>query len=384
LSPSTGDSSQPVRDTGLPISPRLLAAIFLVATLLGCTSIATIYIGMNAWGRSYPFYRAVLAGLPDWYLWAAATPLVFWLGQRIRFERGQWLRAATLHFVVGTALTLLELAIATGIGQWAGMASVSGAFLDAYARMVLQYFHYNLMIYAVIVAAAHAVQYHRYYRQREVEASRLQSELTQAHLLALQLQLQPHFLFNTLHAIASLVRDGRNSDAVDALARMGDLFRQSLGNSRQHEIPLREELTFVEAYLEIERVRFADRLVTSVEANADVLEGRIPSMALQLLVENAIRHGIARDPRARTVSLAAWREGSELRIEVRNDGPPFRETDLSGQGNGVGIQNVRARLFRLYGKRGSLEIRGGNSSGSVASLSVPFHCHDTLSASALT
>lgn len=356
----------------------MLIAAFLVATVLGGTSVAFVYVGMNAWGRNYSFTRALLAGFPDWYLWAVATPLVFRLGERIRLDRQQWIRGAVIHLAAGTALTLAEIGVVTLFARSVGMASVSGDFVEAYARMVLQYFHFNLMIYAAIVAAAQAVQYHRQFRQREVEASQLQVELTQAHLLALQLQLQPHFFFNTLHAIAALVRDGRNSDAVDALARMGDLFRQSLGNSRQHEIPLREELSFVEAYLEIERVRFSDRLVTSVEAGPEVLEGRIPSMALQLLVENAIRHGIARDPHARSVTLAAWREGGELRIEVRNDGPPFRDADSRGQGKGVGIQNVRARLQRLYGARGSLEIRRGTPSGSVALLSVPFHIQNTL------
>lgn len=325
MSTEAPDSSYPVATKHTILNRSVLGAAFVAATVLGGTSVAFVYIGMNAWGRSYPFYRALLAGLPDWYFWALATPLVFWLGERIRLERHQWLRPAVLHLVVGTCLTLTEIAAVTGFTRWAGASSLPGAFFDAYARMVLQSFHFNLMVYAVIVAAAHAVQFHRYYRQREVEASQLQSELTQAHLLALQLQLQPHFLFNTLHAIATLVRDGRNGDAVDALARMGDLFRQSLGKGRQHEISLREELTFVEAYLDIERIRFSDRLVTRVEAGADVLDGRVPSMALQLLVENAIRHGIARDPMARAVTLAAWREGEQLRVEVRNDGPPYHE-----------------------------------------------------------
>jgi two-component system LytT family sensor kinase len=357
------------------ISPtaRLLGAAFLVASLLGCSSVAFVYIGMNAWGRSYPFYRAVLAGLPDWYFWALATPLVFALGERIRFGRPAWVRALLLHLLAGTALALLEIAVVTAFGRWVGMGSVAGPLGDVYPRMVLQDLHFHLMIYAAIVAAAHAVQYHREVRQREVEASQLQFERTQAQLLALQLQLEPHFLYNTLHAIASLVRDGRNSDAVDALAQMGDLFRQSLGHTRHHEISLREELTFVRAYLDIERLRFSDRLLTAVDAEPEALEGRVPSMSLQLLVENAIRHGIARDPDARAVTVAAWREGGQLQVEVRNDGPPFQEHHGT-QGPGVGIRNVRARLHRLYGARGSLELRRGSPSGAVAVLSVPYHC----------
>lgn len=333
---------------------------------------------MNAWGRSYPLYRAILAGLPDWYFWALATPVVFALGERFRIGRRGWLPAVLVHLLAGTLLALLEIALVTAFGRWVGMGSVSGPAADVYTRMVLQYLHFHLIVYAAIVAAAHAVQYHREAREREVESSQLQYERTQAQLLALQLQLEPHFLYNTLHAIASLVRDGRNGDAVDALARMGELFRQSLGHTRHHEISLREELTFVRAYLDIERLRFSDRLLTAVDAEPDALEGRVPSMALQLLVENAIRHGIARDPEARAVTVAAWREGGQLQVEVRNDGPPFLERGADTAGTGVGIRNVRARLHRLYGARGSLELRRGSPSGAVAVLSVPYHCTESF------
>ena len=284
---------------------------------------AFVYVGMNAWGRTYSFQRALLAGLPDWYLWALATPLVFWLGENVRVERNDWRRAVVFHLLAGTVIALVELAIVTAFQRMAGVSSFTGPFRDVYFRMILVYFHYDFMIYSVIVAAAHAARYYRSSRTHELESARLQTELAHAQLTALQMQLQPHFFFNTLHTIATLVRDGRGEAATDTLARLGDLFREILNNGKRNEITLREELRFVDAYLDIERIRFADRLLVRVDIEHDVLEARVPSMAVQPLVENAIRHGIARDPKAKLVAVTARRCNGNLRIEVRNEGPRY-------------------------------------------------------------
>ncbi len=365
-----------INTSPVPAPPwhRILLPAMGVATLLGCTSVAWVYVGMNAWGRSYSFERALLAGLPDWYLWAAAAPLAFWLGERVRLERGGWLRAGGFHLLAGTLLALAELAVVTVFNLWAGVSSFAGPFGDAYVRMIMQYFHFNLMIYSVIVAAAHAVRYYRSYRTQELEASRLQTELAQAHLMALQMQLQPHFFFNTLHTIATLVRDGRGEAATDTLARLGDLFRETLGNARRNEVALREELRFVDAYLDIERMRFADRLVVRMDVEPEALEARLPSMALQPLVENAIRHGIARDPSARLVEVEARRRNGSLRVVVRNEGPHYSAAGDGAEAGGVGVSNVRARLHRLYGALGRLDVTAGPTGGAVAVLEVPFRC----------
>jgi signal transduction histidine kinase len=342
-----------------------------VATPLGWSTVAFVYIGMNAAGRSLSFQRAVLAGLPDWYFWAFATPLVFWLGDRFRVERGSWVRAAGTHLLAGTLVALAELALVVGFNRLVGVPTFAGALRDVYLRVLLQYFHLHFMIYWVIVAAAHATRYYRSYRAQELEASRLQAELTETQLAALRMQLQPHFFFNTLHTIATLVRDGRREAATDTIARLGDLFRETLGNVKRNEIPLRDELKFVDAYLDIERVRFSDRLTVRVDVEPGTLDACLPSMALQPLVENAIRHGIARDPSARLVAVQARRRNGYLRIEVRNDGPRY-EPDTGGPPSGVGLSNVRARLSRLYGVRGRLAIMPGEPSGAVAVLEIPW------------
>ena len=196
---------------------------------------------------------------------------------------------------------------------------------------------------------------------------RLEAERNRAALAALQMQVQPHFFFNTLHTIAALVRDGRGETATDTIARLGTLFRQALGSAQQSVVSLREELDFVTGYLEIEQLRFADRLKVRINVDDEALDARIPSMALQPLVENAIRHGIARDPNASLVSVAAARKARSLRVEVRNDGAPYAPT---GDETGVGLQNVRARLGLLYGSDYSLTI--SSEKDTVVALEIPW------------
>lgn len=339
----------------------------VLATLLGCSSVGFVYFGMNAFGRTLSFPRALLAGLPDWYLWAAATPAVFWLGQRFTLGRSRSL-AVGVHLLAGIVVALVELTLVTLLNRLLHIPTFAGPWQDVHLRMVLQYFHFNLLIYWVIVAAAHATRYYESYRERDMAALQLEAERNRAALAALQMQVQPHFFFNTLHTIAALVRDGRGETATDTIARLGSLFRQALGSAHQSVVSLREELAFVTGYLEIEQLRFADRLTVRIDVDDEALDAQIPSMALQPLVENAIRHGIARDPRASLVSLTAGRSNGSLRVEVRNDGAPYAPP-AAGE-SGVGLQNVRARLGLLYGSEYSLTI--SSEGGTVVALEIPW------------
>jgi LytS/YehU family sensor histidine kinase len=189
------------------------------------------------------------------------------------------------------------------------------------------------------------------------------------------MQLQPHFLFNTLHTIASLVRDGRAEAATSTIARLGELFRQTLGNLQRNEVPLREELSFIEAYLEIEQTRFSDRLAVRFDVDRGALEALVPNLSLQPLVENAIRHGIAQDPSAGRIEVLARRRDGALRIEVRNDGPAYAGNG-EGSAGGVGLANTRARLQRLYGSRYRLDLLPYAGGGAVAVLEVPWQANE--------
>jgi signal transduction histidine kinase len=348
-----------------------------VATALAVSSVAFVYFGMLAMGRPLSLEHAVLAGFQDWYPWALLAPVIFALGRRFRLERRGWAVAVPVHLLCGTVVALADQAAVTAINQYFGpTVSYVGTFAEVYPRIVLRYFHFAFIIYWVIVAAAHATDYYRTSRDREMESLQLQAELTQAQLAALRMQIQPHFLFNTLHTVASLVRDGRSEAATATIARLGELFRLTLGNAQRNEVPLREELSFVQAYLDIEQTRFSDRLTTRLDVDPAVLEARLPTMVLQPLVENAIRHGIARDPSARLVEVRAMRVNGALRVEVINEGPrPDPEARPDGQ-EGLGLANTRARLSRLYGEAGRLALEPSPGGGTVAVLELPWRARE--------
>jgi two-component system, LytTR family, sensor kinase len=356
-----------------PSWPAIWLLAFALATPLAWSSVAFVYFGMLAAGKPLTFAHSMVAGLPEWYVWAGLTPLVFSLGERVRLERRQWVAAGSFHLVAGTLVALLDLALVTAINRRFGptVSYVGPVFWDVYLKIVLRYYHSSFIIYWVIVAAAHAARYYRSSRDREVEAIRLQAELTQAQLATLRMQLQPHFLFNTLHTIASLVREGRSDAATSTIARLGDLFRQTLGNVQRNEVPLREELNFIEAYLEIEQTRFSDRLAVRFEVDRGTLAALVPNLSLQPLVENAIRHGIAQDPSAGVIEVRASRRNVALRIEVRNDGPSYAGAGERPSG-GVGLANTRARLQRLYGSGYRLDLLPHQAGGTVAVLEVPW------------
>ena len=370
---------------------RLWWLALAIATVLGLLSVAFVYFGMRLVGKPLTFGTAVLAGLPDWYFWAALTPLVFWLGQRIPLERGRWVRAAALHLAVGAAVAVVELGILTTFNHWFyynPWAPAPADFVDAYVRNVLRYFHYAFILYWFIVAAATAYRYQRDSAVRERHAARLglrnaqlESELTRAQLDTLRAQLHPHFLFNALNAIAGLVRERRNEDATEVIAGLGALLRHSLTAVDRDEIPLREELEVLESYLTVERARFRDRLTVHFDVEPAALARPVPSLILQPLVENAIRHGVAGAAGRGEVWVRARVPNGALELEVRDNGPGF-DGSAAGDGEGrgrLGLRNTRARLERLYGDAHAFELSNAIEGGARVSVRIPHgagpECH---------
>jgi len=354
---------------------------FGLATFLGWSTVALMHFGMIALGRPLPLRVALMANLPDWYFWAALSPAVFWLAWRLPIERTHWVRASLLHLGAGAIVALTNLALVTGFNRVVGTPSFAGPFWEVYPRTVLRYLPFAFIIYWVIVAAAHATRYYRSFRQQELEASELARQLSQAQLATLRMQLQPHFFFNTLHTIAGLVREGRGAAATRTIAQLGDLFRQTLGRLQENEIPLREELTLVRAYLDIEQLRFEDRLSVQVDVDSEALSGLVPSLGLQPIVENAIRHGIACDPAARRLAITARRAADVLRIEIHNDGPTYTPPAPRVAGNGgegVGLTNTRARFDRLYGSSFRLDIGPASrgEGGALVRIEIPWRTED--------
>ncbi|HUF25427.1 MAG TPA: histidine kinase, partial [Gemmatimonadaceae bacterium] len=227
----------------------------------------------------------------------------------------------------------------------------------------------NLFSYFIIVAATHAVDYYRLYRERRVRAAELANQLTSAQLQVLKMQLQPHFLFNTLNAIAELVHE--DAEAADRMiTRLGDLLRLSLDRSGEQEVPLRQELDFLGAYLEIEQTRFRDRLSIEMDIAPETLDASVPNLLLQPLVENAIKHGTSACAARGRITITATLRGGELRIEIRDNGRGLPHPAVLREG--VGLRNTRARLVQLYGDHHGFSLRNSTDGGAVVAIEIPY------------
>ncbi|CAN5604939.1 MAG: histidine kinase [Acidobacteria bacterium] len=326
--------------------------VFLVATLLGAVS------SLMAWNftRSMPaieppwsWWMLIVLNYTYWYIWAVFAPAVIWLSQHFRFERHGLLRALAVHLPAVVVFSLTHIALLQGMHWWLAVSQRQPfAWWAEVRRGALLNFDWEMMTYWAIVGISHAVLYYRESRERAVRASQLETQLVEARLATLQQQLHPHFLFNTLHAISALMH--RDVDAADRmLMRLSDLLRMTLDNIGQQEVTLESELEFLGKYLDIERTRFADRLSVRLDVQPETLDILVPRLLLQPLVENAIKHGVARQAGPGHIDITARRSNDKLWIEVRDDGAGLSETALNALQKGIGVSTTRARLQHQFG-----------------------------------
>ena len=326
-------------------------------------------LGSTLNGKPIAWSTALLLLMPLAMLWALATPGILWLGRRFPFHGGRWKTGVAVHLAVSlTLIFLLDLGYAwhaTNVlpGTPTDATVVSGAL-----RLFIAWVVSDGLLYWTVLSLGYAVDHYGRFRERELAASQLETQLVQADLRTLRMQLHPHFLFNALHTIAALVRTGDQKNAVRVTAGLGGLLRRMLDEARDQEVPLHQELDFIRSYLEIEQLRFPDRLKVSIAAPADVQQAMVPQFILQPLVENAIRHGIAPHRSAGSIAISAEPAGNRLRLAVRDDG-----AGLSGgaPNPGVGLTNTRARLNGLYGEHSLLELHDLRSGGLEAIVEFP-------------
>ncbi|MGH7595279.1 MAG: sensor histidine kinase [bacterium] len=337
--------------------------IFACWTFLGIFSASQIYIRYTYNFKTPSTWRqAFSVAMPDWYAWGILSPFFIWFARRFPLEPKWRGRRLLVHFLAGVFFTFVKMLIEYKV-MWPMIGLPT-------RELALVGFQQNLLTYAAIIGVLYAFDYYRKYREHEVKASQLQAQLAQAQLQALKMQLHPHFLFNTLHAISTLVH--KDPEAADRMiARLSDLLRLSLENLGVQEVPLKNELEFLERYLEIEQIRFGDRLTVQMNIEPEALDGMVPNFILQPIVENAIRHGIA--PRAvpGRIEIHAKRENGRLLLEVRDDGPGLPDGKQEALKKGVGLANTQARLQQLYGAAHRFELANAEAGGLIVRLSIP-------------
>jgi LytS/YehU family sensor histidine kinase len=306
-------------------------------------------------GQPLAWTRPLAIWLAWAYLWALLTPAILRLTARYPFRRRHVLRALLVHACASVIAVIINLALFAAVAPLVGAVSYAGSWGATFVRLLGTAFFLDLPAYWLLVIVAETIR-----------LSKLEAQLAEARLLALKAQLQPHFLFNALNTVSVLMREDVDA-ADDVLVRLSALLRKTLDSSAAHEVPLREEIALLEAYLEIERARFADRLTYRLDVDADALDARVPPLILQPLVENAIRHGIARRVAPGHIEIAAARRNGKVHMSVRDDGPGMS----SGARDGVGLSNTRARLEQLYGASHSFEISNAEGGGALVSLVIP-------------
>jgi two-component system, LytTR family, sensor kinase len=343
----------------------------LVSIIFAAISYAAA-IGEN--NKEFGFVAALRLNLVQFYLWAILAPLLFKFSRRFPIEfRPLNLRNLLLYFPAVISFAgihqTVHLAVLWSITpRWRQQFP---ALIDCYRAYFAFGFYIDLIIASLIVVAVHAILYYQNFRASELAQSSLKTQLAQAQLKALKMQLHPHFLFNTLHSISSLVLEDPQK-ANSMIARLGDFLRLTLENSNQQLVSLKEEAEFVRCYLEIEQVRFGDRLTLAFELEPQTLSAQVPHLILQPVVENAIQHAIA--PRATQghIKIAAKRLNSSLRLEVRDNGPGMASnSDVHGTER-VGLSNVRARLHQIYGSDFRFELINAGGEGLTVVMEIPF------------
>jgi two-component system LytT family sensor kinase len=342
----------------------LVFALWTVAAV--CGGLAD-YLFVYLLGKHLAFWAVFRRPLTEQWIWAALTPLVFFVAHRFPLARPHLVRAIGVHVAAFLLLSLLHCALAGAVGGplLAVPAHYAGSLLQL---RFLEEFYSDIWMYWPLVCIQALIDSHARSREREKRAMELESLLAGSQLALLRAQIQPHFLFNTLHAVSALVRIDIRA-AEDMIADLAEILRASFADTSLQETTLQRELDLVACYLRIQQRRFSDRLTVNYRIAPEVLQAAIPSLLLQSLVENAVIHGVAPLARSCTIEIRACRRGSRLELHVADDGAGMRP----GRRPGLGLANARRRLRELYGAEQSVDLRGTPGGGVTATVSIPFH-----------
>jgi signal transduction histidine kinase len=340
---------------------------FLIWTGIGLAFAAQFYVSSVKAGQPVSWQAAVGWSLGDWYVWALLSIVVLELARRFPLEGSQWARCLAIHVCGSLVASVAYIFVRAGLAHLQSeMRGQPADFMEVFNALLIKTLFFNALIYWVIVSVAHALNYYRRYRERELRASELERNLTAAKLKTLQMQLNPHFLFNTLHAISSLMHKDVN-DADRMITKLSDLLRRALDSSETQEVPLRQEIDFLRRYLEIEQTRFGDRLEVRFDIPDNTSDLLVPNLILQPLVENAIKHGIEPHARRGIVQIGARREGDQLFLEVSDNGGGLSVN----HDERIGLANTRSRLGQLYGDDQAFKIETAASGGVAATIRIP-------------
>ena len=347
----------------------VVCAIWLLVALVwgSQTALGSVVQGNNP----VSFSRALVSALVQTVPWIPVTLAIIALTIRFPITRATWPRYTFIHLCAAGVLAFCNNVLVV-LGYWTleGQFHGFGTLVRSSAMWAGLRLHIALLVYGAILGITQALRFYQATRARELNTAKLEGQLARARLQALNAQIRPHFLFNTMHTIGQMWRSGRNDDADAVLDHLGSLFHKVQSSTSQLEVPLADELELVKEYLAIEEARFRDRLRTKVRAEPEALELGVPPLILQPLVENAVRHGVSAVSSSGTVEVTAALVGDTLQLTVRDDGPGMRAASKQA-GSGTGLRNTRERLTQLYGAAGKLRIDDAPRAGTIVTVEIP-------------
>lgn len=321
--------------------PLLIVVWSFVALLMALQ----LFLRFTYEGGTPSFVVLVLIQLLAWSIWLGLTPIIIQLGKRFRLSKTHWKSGLLFHIPFSIIIVLFFLVCYVLIFMIINQSNFTlKGFTDLYLLFYFQIFQWCWLIYWAVLGISYAVEYQQKFQEREVKALKLEKDLETAQLQALRMQLQPHFLFNTLHTIGAKVRLDESQSAVKMLSILSDLLRKILQSETVQQVSLAEELTFIKEYLALEQIRFKNRLDIQYQLDDNSQAHLVPNLILQPVIENAIKHGFSKKLDAQTLRISSEKQSDGLLLTVYNDGPPI-DHNLK---EGIGLSNTRNRLIHLY------------------------------------
>lgn len=341
----------------------LWAAIGLILSI-------EVYFNVRVTKPDVSFLEVAQAQYARALLWACMAPAVLWLRTKVPLSLGYWVGGIAFHAILSFVIMAGYYLFRVGYL----LVAEGEPLTDFWSTAIDNFFGRNLIdmvFYWGVMGCGFSFELYRKYKNEQVKAAQLESRLIETELKVLRQQMHPHFLFNTMNTIAVLVREQRNDEAVNLIARFSTLLRMSLEGARVHEVTLRQEMDFLARYIEIQQVRFADRLNVRTTISLDALEVRIPNLLLQPIVENAILHGVAPKNAPGTVEVTAEVRDGRLHLRVSDDGPGFAPGGPGRGREGIGLANTRERLSKIYGARSELRLQSEPGKGTTVTIILP-------------
>ena len=344
--------------------------ILSIWTIAGLLYGAQSYYYRSSVGQEVSLASVLLYDTSFFVLWTFFTPLLITLARRFPLERSRWISRSLVHLILAIALAFVQRLFFNAIFMPMRQTPSRPFTWESLYLSTVATFDYGVLIYFIVMFVCHALDYYQQLQAEQTRSARMQAELATAQLKSLQMQLHPHFLFNTLNTIAVLIRE--DPPAANRMVELlSDLLRHTLQNSSLPEVTLRNELEFLRNYLQIEQTRFGDRLRIEMKIDSGTLDALVPNLILQPLVENAIRHGVAKHRKSGLVEIAAEQKNGELHLQIRNTCGSLITPPSDWNGEGVGLRNTRRRLQSLYGDAGRLELSVTENNEVLASVIMP-------------